>query len=286
MKKFIIYNLKFIIAGLCAMPVGRQAGRAGLKFIIKGNRGQVALVVLIVSAVVLTLGLSVSKKTTVETRIDTDEELLKKAFNAAESGIEYYLGSNNTSYQNLDNQEKADVTVSDLKGTVLNFEKYTLVNQRALFWLVDHDANGAIGTVSYSSGPVDICVASGFAGALKVDYFYKEGINYKVDRHGYNIGAQTVTNFTPKSLDSDGCFEFTLKSNSLLVSVMPMFAGTQLSMEGGAEFPSQGEEITSVGRAGDVSSVGVNKKVTIVRSFGIPFFMMEAITAGNSVLSN
>jgi hypothetical protein len=274
-KKFIILNLKFII---------------------KGKSGQVALIVLIVSAVVLTFGLSISKKTTVETRIDTDEELLKKAFSAAESGIDYYLGSEGTktSYSNPGNQERADVTVRQLGGVgvhELNFENYTLKNQKALFWLVEHNTDGSISSNHFIGTDVDICVDSAFVGALKVDYFYKDGATdeYKVGRYGFNIGggSDSVSGFVDQALTL-GCFNFPLGmgNKTLLVSVTPLFNNTRVSMSNAAyDFPSQGEEITSVGRAGDLSNVGVNKKVTVVRGYKVPFFMMDAITSGSRVLS-
>jgi len=50
------------------------------------QQGQVVLMVLLASALILTLGLSASRQATVETKIDTDQEMLKKAFNAAISG--------------------------------------------------------------------------------------------------------------------------------------------------------------------------------------------------------
>lgn len=259
-------------------------------------KGQVALIVLIVSAVVLTFGLSISKKTTVETRIDTDEELLKKAFNAAESGIDYYLGSEGTktTYSNPDNQERADVTVRQLGGVgvrELNFENYTLKNQKALFWLVEHNADGSISSNHFIGMDVNICVDSAFVGALKVDYFYRDGVTdeYKVGRYGFNIGGSStnsVSGFVDQTLTA-GCFNFPLVGNkSLLISVTPLFNNTRISMSNStSDFPSQGEEITSVGRAGDLSNTGVNKKVTVVRGYKVPFFMMDAVTSGSRVLS-
>ena len=251
-------------------------------------KGQVALIVLIVSAVVLTFGLSISKKTVVETKIDTDEELLKKAFNAAESGIDYYLGSGKVTYVNDSNQERADVTVKQLGvARELSLKNYTLKNQRVSFWLVNHNDDGSVGS-SYYSGTISLCV-EGFTGKLKVDYFYRDGTTdaYKVARYGYNIGGGDDSGFIGQSLTS-GCFSFALDAGnkSLIVAVVPLSGGAQLSMKGSVDFPSQGQEITSVGRAGDTTSgTGVNKQVTVVRGYEIPFFMMDAVTSGSRVLS-
>ena len=50
----------------------------------KNSAGQVAIIVLLVSAVMLTMGLSMSRKESIDIKIDTNDELLKKAFDAAE----------------------------------------------------------------------------------------------------------------------------------------------------------------------------------------------------------
>ena len=70
----------------------------------KNSKGQIALVILVISAIVMTIGLSVSKKTVVETKITTDEEQLKQAFNAAESGIDNYLGTGRKTFTASDSK--------------------------------------------------------------------------------------------------------------------------------------------------------------------------------------
>ena len=118
--------------------------------LIKNNNlknGQVAIIVLLVSAVLMTLGLSLSKKSTVETKIDTNEELLKEAFNAAESGIDYYLGTGNNNYNAPGGQSSALVTTENIGGgSTLNFGEYIPVNGTEFYWLVNHNSDGSLGT--------------------------------------------------------------------------------------------------------------------------------------------
>lgn len=76
---------------------------------MKSEKGQIALIVLLVSAITMTIGLSLSRKTVTETKIQTDQELLKQAFNTAESGVDYYLGTGKTEYTAPDEKSKADV---------------------------------------------------------------------------------------------------------------------------------------------------------------------------------
>lgn len=248
------------------------------------ERGQIALIVLLVSAVVMTIGLSMSKKTVTETRIDTNEELLKQAFNAAESGIDYYLGSSRVGYSAPGGRSMANVSVSTIGGgSEVDYGEYVSANNTALFWLVNHTSNGDVGVTFYSGDTVDVCVDDDFAGALKLDYFSKQAGVYLVDRIGYNFnGVTTVDGFTMNS-GLGGCVTVNTGDNPLLLAVTPIGGGTRIRIVSDStsnSFPPQGEEIVSTGIAGDVS-----RKVTVERRYKVPTFMLEAVTAVGMVSS-
>lgn len=263
------------------------------------QKGQVILIVLIISALLMTIGLSISRKAVVETTISTDEELLKQAFNTAESGIDYYLGTGKTDYVAPGNTKIADVSVSEIGvgNTGIDFNEFFLENNPALFWLVAHDINGDINYSSYyTANSLNICVGNAFTGSLKVDLYYKNGTVFGVDRNGYNFstGPNVVSGFIDMSSATQGAcpsgkkavnFTRTAGTVPLLISVTPIWSGTNISLIGTAAFPSQGSEISSVGRAGDLSS-GVNRKVTVQNRYTVPTFLLEAITAGDSVTNN
>ena len=241
--------------------------------------GQVALIVLLVSAVVMTIGLSMSEKAVVETKIDTDEELLKKAFNAAESGIDYYRGTGEESYDADDGRSSAMVEVSDLGGgEELIIDNFTAENGTVFFWLVGHDADDNIDEGSvYGGASFDISPKADFEGSLKVSYFYKDGLEYKVKRFGFNYGADnTVANFEAKSGDTT----IDVLGTPLLVAVTPIFEGTQLSLKGSENFPVQGEEIRATGEVDD-ESMGVIQKVRVRDVYRVPAFMLDGMTAVN-----
>jgi len=253
-----------------------------------GNRGQVALIVLLVSAVVMTVGLSMSERAVVETKIDTDEELLKQAFNAAESGIEYYRGTDSTDYVVGDDRTNVSVTVSDLGGgEQIGLDGYVTKNKAAFFWLVGHEDDGSIDeTVIYGGDSLEICTTIGFDGALKIDYFYKEGGLYKVKRKGINLGgAETVPEFSNETAD-EGCVVISdlLTGTPLLLVTTPIFGGTELSLKGSGNFPIQGEEIRATGTINE-ESMGISQRVRVYDVYRIPAFMLDGITAGGSVLS-
>jgi len=246
----------------------------------RNSKGQVVLIVLLVSALVLTMGLSVSKNTVTETKIDTDEELLKQAFNTAESGVEYYLATGTKNY-NSDNGS-ASISTSSI-GSVdnLSSDGVVLSGKPFLFWLVDHNTDGSIGNNLFDGNIDKICVDDSFAGALKVDLFTGDGGVYSVNRYGYNVkNDNTVNGF---SRINNNCTDSITVSGGMLLVVTPIGGNTNISVDGSGDiFPSQGEEIVSVGQM----SSGVNTKVKVLSRFSdVPPFMLETITSGNSVLS-
>jgi hypothetical protein len=256
------------------------------------SRGQAILIVLLASAVIMTLGLSSARRTVIDTKIDTDEELLKQAFNTAESGVDYYLSTGETDYSDPDTNSSAQVTVNPIGlGTSLSSDGVVLSNTPALFWLVSHNSDGSINSSNYFTGnTVDICVDDNFSKALKIDYFYLSGGSYKVMRKGINFSDSTEFNFSPVGT-SNKCISQSINNldTPLLLAVTPINGSTKLIVKdlSGNNFPIQGQEITSVGRAGDVSagSVGVNTQVKVINRYLVPPFMLDAITAANNVLS-
>jgi len=268
------------------------------------NKGQVALIVLLISAVVMTMGLSMAKKTVVDLRVESDQEQLKQAFNAAESGVEYYLGTGTTKYLSTDNVSRADVYVRDVGvGATVNFNQITLVDNNVGYWLVGHDANGDIDYTNYYGGnSLGFCIDSAFGGAMEISYFYLESGTYKVQRFGYNYDADYVSGFTnvsPLPAVGGRCIanyrEQVVPANlgggikPLLLNIKLMKNSANLYLLGsGQAFPSQGIAIDSTGRVGDVTTSvsGVNRKLNVVRLYQLPSFVLDAITTYGNVLSN
>lgn len=280
-----------------------------IKVTKKQLKGQVALVVLVVSAIVMTVGLSMSKKSVVETKITTDEELLKQAFNAAESGLENYMGTGSTSYASTDSDSRAVVEVEDIGGAtnVINLGSIVLRNTTNFTWLVGHnETTGAIDYGQlYGGDALTVCVTSGFNGSLKVDYFYQDaGGNFGVSRMGYNIGSNDrVNGYTniasspvvncPGAAGMRGVplsLPAIAGGKPLLLAVKPIAADTLIVVAGNAVFPVQGKELSSTGITGNIAEgqteAQVSRKIKVFNQYTVPAFMLEAITAADQVLSN
>jgi len=242
------------------------------------ERGQVALIVLLVSAIVLSLGLSVSRKTTVETKVDTDEELLKQAFNTAESSIDKYLvtGEKNYSGGVGESATVVSVPIGENKNT-LESESLT-EGKPAFFWLTTHDDTGSVNLTGSGGEEIEICASNAAdVGALKIENFYASG--GKVARFGANINgsADFVKNF---GNESGSCYSVMTGNNSLLLTVTPIFktaGSTTITVEKISNFPKQGEDLTATGKVGD-QTTGVSRKVRVRIGYKVPAFMLDALT--------
>jgi len=240
----------------------------------KQNKGQVAIIVLLASAILLTLGISASKQTVTDTKIETDEEALKEAFNTAESGINNYLNNGGKTYTT--EGSGATVVSTTIGGAnSISSEGKVAANSNQLFWLVNHNEYSDIGATYYGSD--FSIVADNSDVALKVDYFYIDGSNnYQVARFGCYSGVDaSFVGFG----NSSNCNISVAGKNSLLVSVTPLGESAKITISGGSAFPLQGEELTSTG----VTNSGVKTQVKTRYIYQIPSFFMEAMTATNVI---
>lgn len=270
---------------------------------IKNNlrKGQVAIIVMLVSALLITVGLSLSKKTTVETKIDFNEEALKKAFNAAESGIDYYLATGQQTYSSDDKLSKVNVAIEDIGdggSGILDFNEFTPANGVQYFWLVNHNADGTLGN-NYFGGSL-ITIIHGWTsnyGSLEISIFYKNASGvYGVKRYGYNFSSDVnrqVINFDNNYIGNDNVTITNLDTipNKILMTVTPIFQGANISISGnGSPFQVQGIKINSTGSAGVVfdgteEESKINKKLSIERRYKFPYFLLSGIVSETSVLS-
>lgn len=254
------------------------------------ERGQIVLIVLLVSTVIMSIGLSLSRKSISEIKVDVDEELSKKAFDTAESAIDYYEKTTTPVYTMSDESgsREAQVTVVPLNVDASNrytFETTTTAGNSEYFWLVSHNDDDTLGD-TYFNDRLQVCMDDSFAGALKIDYFYLSGGVYQVKRYGYNIGGgETVEGFTDRA---DQCseeldFSEAALNNSILIGITPVFANGRITIvKLNGNFPDQGNEIVSTGNAGD-TDIPINRIIRMNSRYKVPGFLMSAIAAEGNV---
>lgn len=258
--------------------------------IINNNSGQIVLLLVLITVVGLTIGLSLISRTVTDVRISSQIEQSGRAFSAAEAGVENALQSINsgaitpTGSLSINNLEaSANYSIRSFGGTsdVLVF-KQTEVNSTQVVWLINHD-NGrniiiptppAVGPVTYDSA-IDICWGTNpnSEPALEISLYYISGGEYKVAKGAYEgIGGRGNWFESPDSginncsgnyryhkvltFNSPSPNGFGISDSSavlLALRLKPIYASTGLAVHplgGSFNLPIQGEIIISVGQTG------------------------------------
>lgn len=257
---------------------------------MKKNGGQVALVVLLISAISLTLGLALSDRVKTNVKVDKDDELLQRAFNAAESGVDRYLSDDTQLTYTAPDGSTAEIYASPITGQTVEFGEYTRRDNYAFFWLVDHNDDGSINYGNYYGGnSVSICFDD-YNGGFIVYYYGMAGANYGVIRRAYNLvsGANTIMNATTVS-GGTSCSGYELTSSfslgtdftiPLLLVIKPIGGGSRFAVTG-SNFPTQGELIRATGRSADTST-----NVAVVRRWDPTYymsFMLDGVVANDTI---
>lgn len=260
---------------------------------MKEEKGQIALIVLLISAIALTLGLSVSDRIRTNVKVDKDDELLQRAFNAAESGIENYIVQDEATYTARDGST-ASINVVDVGGTIVEFGQYVPKDEYGYFWLVGHDNDGNIDEDdAYSGDEVELCF-NDFGGGFLVYYFGRVGTSYAVDRKAYNLDASSlvINNGILATTTSVGvCPGYHLKMSldlsvldqPLALVIKPVSGGTKLALKGNT-LPNQGRMIISEGRSGDTSTT-----IKMMQKFDLGYylsFLLEGVVSGDNITSD
>ena len=232
-------------------------------------KGQVAIIVLLVSAVMLTLGLTMSKGETTQIKLNTNDELLKKAFDKAESGINFFLGTGGTNYVSPDDGN-ANVNVAKIGegNTKIDFGELVLVGASENYWLVNHLVNGDIGTTYFSGPNIDVC-GTNYSDSVQISLFYKSGGQV-------NVRRQLINNL-------NSCAVITMTGSPILMTITPVNTSGKFYIEAknGGSFSSQGVDVESQGSVG-----GTNKKLSIRQRYVLPGFLTAGIMSEGAVLSD
>jgi hypothetical protein len=215
---------------------------------IKSRNGQIGLLVLLATIVVMTIAVALASRTASEIAISTNEEQSTSAFESAETIIERILG----------NPTPPPVNMSGSIGS----ETYQVETVYATRLDTDTKSTGETVEVNlqgYSAGDIKVSWQGGDgtdcqvnATAIVAAVFYKDGANYRVKRSAFDpCNARKVSNgFDGAVSIIDGrptANIITQQGTWTPVSarIKLLYADSNLSVSGGVGFPPQGREITS-----------------------------------------
>lgn len=265
----------------------------------KSTRGQVILIILLVTVVGLTIGLSLVSRAVSDVKISTQIAESQKAFSAAESGIESALsgaavggGGGNVSFSGA----TANYNVTALGGTSSPYTIPPVAPGNAqTVWLVDHQADGTLyptPTPIYKSQYIDVCwgpdggASDANPAALEISllYYSKADAKYKIGKVAYDPSARN--NFTAPLIDSGGVLNYCNSNKKysahldlsttgnfgsdynndtlVLLRLNPIYSTTNLVvLPIGVSLATQGKNISSIG----TTVSGVARKLNVLQGY-------------------
>jgi hypothetical protein len=257
------------------------------------NPGQIVLILVLVTIVSLTIGLSLISRTISDVRISSQIEQSGRAFSAAEAGIEtalkgavvgqvvptIHLG-----------EATAQYSVENLGGDSDVFTyPYTEVGSNQTFWLFNHDSDGTYNESNPSyvtNGPIEICWGSDMNNpppAIVISLYYKIGNYYKVAKGAYDefvrnnfissdLGGGNYCNGNfrfHKTIIPTADFGIAAGAKLLFLRLSPVFNRTGIAVKLNGNVSVQGKTIYSVGK----TLTGIVRKMQVKEGY----YMLPAL---------
>lgn len=260
------------------------------------DTGQVVLLLVLITVVGLTIGLSLISRTVTDIRMTSQVEQSSRAFSAAEAGIENALQTaveqGPTVSVNLPGAQ-ANYSVNTVGGST-DVYSFSLTGAYALqtLWLTAHsDTNALIETPGSSYGVdkmIEVCWGSDpFKNpAILLTLLYKDTSTnaYKIakivfdsiDRGNNFYLADTVGNYCngnyrfrkqliANNLPPDGFGISTSNTVLLYLRIQPLYEDTAIAVKPEIALPIQGKLVTSVGQ----TDTGVVRKIQAFQGYPV-----------------
>lgn len=236
------------------------------------RKGQVALIIVMLIAAALTVVLSISFQSVVDTQTSKLEEENQKTLAAAEAAVEASLNSNASTtlgQGSLNNISgiTGGATISSTTDNIFTSKKVEK-NDQYTFYLSNYDpTTKTLGTTSLQEA-VTVCYQGSTTNpALEITLLK----NNSIKRYAIDHDSRINSAISPSAAcleNSAFQYSYTIPSADIgtdtrLIIVKVLFNGTKLFFSRTDDFPLQGKLATS-----DVTSqVGVSKKVSLFQTY-------------------
>ena len=179
---------------------------------INKTSGQTLLIIVLIAAVILTVGLAIAAYSITDIKISQQEEESARAFSAAEAGIEESLKICSATDVTVGNITAKVTEVTQGGGKDFNFGELKFASgELANVWLIGHTTQGELNpSESFpANGKITLCwgeasqVGADSPPALEASLIFKDAAGYKFIRAGFDPKAGRTTGFEGVT-DSDG----------------------------------------------------------------------------------
>ena len=251
---------------------------------LKNQKGQALLIIVLVMVVALTIGLSVASRTITNLRNTREQANSQKALSSAEAGVEQAIKNNVAVGQTLSgnfsgNTSYATTITQAGSGTssfLLNGGSIVPKNDAIYVWLTPYSTISAnlwqspwTGTLRVYWGNSSTSCSNA---AIEVALITGTKANPTVSRSAYDpCAARQGVNSFSNPISSVNSISGTTTyyradisvSNGLLVRVNPYYLSSPIAVSGTTAIPSQGNIITSTG----ITDNSTQRKVTVYQGY-------------------
>lgn len=258
---------------------------------VTAQSGQIVLLLVLITVIGLTVGLSLIARTVTDVRISSQIEQSGRAFSAAEAGVESALrssiaGAAPSGSINLTGAV-AQYSVKPVGGTsdIYTFP-VTDVNKVQVLWLAPHNTDGTLdlsGTGAFpATSSFDLCWGSreGISPAVALTLIYVDGGEYKISKAAFD-STNRGNGFTLAS-DSSGGYcngnytyrqtinpttDFSINPTDTLVMlrISPVYDGTAFAIVPSSPLPVQANQIVSVGQ----TETGIVRRIEVTQGYQV-----------------
>ena len=261
--------------------------------VLRKQRGQMLLIVILGIIVTLTIGLSLATRSITNLRSSTEEAESQKALAAAEAGIERAIQSNKgiSVETPLGNGSTFTTNVSKVgeqAKILLNAGSPVSKDEGIDVWFQKHNEDGTLdplnftapsNTILYWSSPGSsttcgdsaiqvIVLTMNIAGTAKTYRYAYDGCSTRgnhftaADSGPYNNIVNVNDSFRNKTPDNDLASGLPPGDKVVFMRVVPIYKDAIIAITNGSQLPLQGYQIDSAGKFGEA-----NRKIRVVKGW-------------------
>lgn len=265
------------------------------------QQGQIGVIILLIMSVLLTLGLSLARRSSQEAEITSQEEESTRVFNAAESGIEEALSD---IYESERQQSDLGGSATGSLGSGADQSDYqaNITAQNSVEMTIPKNSTIDV-PLNTPAGSIDIdwwnnrgtdCTADNPAALMVVAYDDDTSTNTTVARYFYlgacNAAGEATPYFDEPNINTGSGYQFSADESFITLNpaadrtttrlrITPLVSDTQIRIEGDVASDTQ-YSVTSSGQDIDATTA---RTITVNRSrSAAPAFMNYALVAGGS----
>jgi hypothetical protein len=280
------------------------------------RKGQVLVVVLLVLAVVVTVALSIASRSAVDLGVTTTQDESARALEAAEVGLERYLGE--VPFPTIVENVGGGGSVAEMNADYFVPDAVQLGGSR--YFQINEIGDGEVRTVELPGGPMAfsnmrLCwgrIDAATDPRIEVTVYYQYGSDVYAKGKAYDPRTPARDGFVGASSAANACgtgtsypYNVYLSSfnndtgprlaiplsdvTTLFVRIRMISGGNgpqplavQLGGGNGANFPFQGGVVESVGRSGE----SVQKVKATVYQYDLPSVFDNALFSGGGIVKN